>query len=102
VAQYNLNYAFSLSETLLHKVASRGNVAMAKYLLEMGANCETVNKNQETPLFYAIYSQRVEMTRYLVELGCRTNHRNKRGLSCVDLSEKCRNPVIRDLVIVRD
>jgi ankyrin repeat protein len=72
---------------------------MAKYVVEQGANVEASNDKLETPLFYAIYSQRVEMTRYLVSIGCLTNKTNKRGMSCRDLADKCRNKAIRDIVI---
>jgi ankyrin repeat protein len=47
-------------------LASRGNVRVAKYLIDQGALVNVKNKNCETPLSTACRSRKVEMIKLLL------------------------------------
>lgn len=53
----------------LHKAASRGDVAMAKYLVEKGANTNSRDRLGRTPLEQAKEKRQKEVIEYLESIG---------------------------------
>lgn len=53
--------------------ADRGNLATVKLLVEAGANLESVNFQEETPLFSALRSGKLDVVSYLMEQGARAD-----------------------------
>jgi len=69
-------------DTLLHMAASYGNIPLMKFLLSLGANVNTPNLYQFTPLFHALVDQEDDTAaRFLLRWGVR------KVLQCSDLLE---------------
>lgn len=63
----------------LHIVASNGNVDMAKYLLDIGANINATAKMGHTPLYLSSMNGRTEMVKYLFDNGANVHIRHSSG-----------------------
>jgi ankyrin repeat protein len=55
--------------TLLHGVASRGNVDAARVFLEHGANIDATDEQGATPLVMAVLGKQAAMVHYLLDAG---------------------------------
>lgn len=64
--------------TPLMKAAWDGQIEIAKYLIDSGADVNAVDDQQETPLFSAIKRERVEITQLLIDRGAKVNIRDSR------------------------
>ena len=62
--------------TPLHLAAMNGLVAVARVLVEAGADLDSVNKIGQTALIYAVVEEQVEMVRLLIEKGADVNKGN--------------------------
>ena len=63
-------------QTPLHLAAMNGLVAVARVLVEAGADLDSVNKIGQTALIYAVVEEQVEMVRLLIEKGADVNKGN--------------------------
>ena len=48
-------------ETVLHKASDGGNLPTVKYLIQLGAQIEAKDKNENTPLFEAVLNNEPEI-----------------------------------------
>lgn len=69
-ADVNAKFA---DRTIMHEVASRGNLETAKYLLSKGAPFDEKNASGKTPFFSATYNAEEETALWLLELGADPN-----------------------------
>jgi ankyrin repeat protein len=64
------------NDTPLITASKLGNVKIAKFLLDNGANYEAKNKFGYTPLMYASMDNNVEIVRLLLSAGANLNEKN--------------------------
>ena len=77
--------------TPLHVAARLDDVALARVLLDYGANLEAVNTHTfSTPLKYAVFYGKTDMVRFLVERGA--DLENRGGGSTTPLELACKAP----------
>ena len=67
------------SQTPLHMAARRGNIAIARALLDGGAALEARDKKEETPLRRAVNCGHPEFVSFLLSHGADVNTRDKQG-----------------------
>lgn len=72
----DVNRPDMIGSTFLHTAAWQGNIAMARLLLEFGADINHADtRSGETPLHAAARGNRPEMAAFLIESGAQTNTR---------------------------
>ena len=72
---------------LHYACAAWGNLAIAKILLDNGADINaTVKIFKETALHYAVLHQKTSITKLLLKNGCKTNVRNHDGLTTLEIA----------------
>jgi len=72
--------------TALHMAARRGNVAVAKALLECGANIEARDSMGDSPLRRAVNGGKTEMAAFLLAQGADVNSKGSKGKSVREAS----------------
>ena len=75
-------YSRNINKYLYNECAKKDvNMYLIKYLVELGADINKENKNDETPLFNAHLNGNGNevVVKYLVELGANINKKNKRS-----------------------
>ncbi|KAI9479596.1 ankyrin repeat-containing domain protein [Zychaea mexicana] len=73
--------------TALHHACDRGNVDMAKLLIELGADIDSKTNEQETPLHYACISEQLETAQVLLCQGCDESARDSSGETAFEQSD---------------
>ena len=63
----------------LHIACMCGNLEVVQYLLEKGADIESLSSNGSTPLYLASYNGNTEVVKYLISKGANKNFKNKYG-----------------------
>lgn len=84
----NINARDHRGETALH-VAARGFcLNAASFLLAAGAQVDLSDQQGNTPLYHAVFNAagRGEMIRLLIAAGANQKHRNRYGLSPLDMA----------------
>ena len=79
----NLNYNSS-NGTALASVAVKGDTALAKVLLEAGANPNLADPNGVTPLVYAVQFENKELVALLVKYKADTKYKDNEGKTPYD------------------
>jgi ankyrin repeat protein len=83
------------SPSPLHYAARQGDVKVLDALLSCLADRNAVDpKDKETPLQWAVENQRVEAVRMLVAKGSDLAHKNRFGLTAMDLAKQIGNAKI--------
>ncbi|KAH6970766.1 hypothetical protein BKA56DRAFT_678731 [Ilyonectria sp. MPI-CAGE-AT-0026] len=73
-------------KTALHVCAAAGDKKSVAYLLlEANADVNATTVQNETPIFYAVRGQQLEITKYLYNHGAETNHINTDGCTILHL-----------------
>lgn len=86
-------------ETLLLKSAEAGNLKLAKFLIENGANLNAVRKSGSTPLHLAALNGKVEIAKMLVENKASLDLKNKYDNTPLMLSVFACNYEITNLLV---
>eukprot|EP01086_Lenisia_limosa_P010646 TRINITY_DN35151_c0_g1_i1.p1 TRINITY_DN35151_c0_g1~~TRINITY_DN35151_c0_g1_i1.p1 ORF type:complete len:177 (-),score=47.35 TRINITY_DN35151_c0_g1_i1:60-590(-) len=74
--------------TPLHVAAAEGYVALAKGLIDAGADINRTDIVKHTPLHNATFFGRVEISTYLLEAGCETNLKDIEGYTPLRNAER--------------
>ena len=74
--------------TPLHIAAKHGNQAIAKILIENGADIDSLASKNLTPLMIAIQFNMPSIAKFLIEQGASLNRRNIKGLSPLEIALK--------------
>jgi ankyrin repeat protein len=82
------NKTSSWGHSSLGWCALKGNLEIAKLLLESGANPDFVDWFGDTPIFHAVAFNQPEMTDLLIGCGVNLWYTNKEGLTPMDLAAK--------------
>ena len=69
----NLDESDMYNWTALHSAAAKGNAAVVRELLELGATADALTKHKQTPLHLAVYAGSLPSVKLLVEAGARVN-----------------------------
>jgi truncated hemoglobin YjbI len=72
--------------TALHQAARRGNVSVAKALLDHGATIDARDAKGETPLRRAVNCRQIEIVRLLVRHGADPHAADRRGATPLDVA----------------
>ena len=85
-----LEFADGNGITMLGRAALNNEVAMAKALIERGANVNVVDKQGMTPLLWAASMDFGDpaMIELLLKSGAKADAKNKDGLTALDLARK--------------
>lgn len=75
-----LNIQNNSSQTPLHIVCHYGFYEFTKYLLDLGANFNSIDKENKTPLFHAVKSKSIKIIKYLIISGANKNIIDKKGM----------------------
>jgi ankyrin repeat protein/tetratricopeptide (TPR) repeat protein len=67
--------------TLLHKAVVKGHRKAVEYLLSRGADIDIPDKNNYTPLSWAVLLKNMELIRILTAQGANLNHKGPNGLT---------------------
>jgi len=59
---------------------------------------DLIDNNQETPLYYAIKSAKVEVCDFLIKSGANVNMTNKKGITLMKLAKDKKKHVLMDLL----
>ena len=58
-------------------------------LLDLGAEIDTCDASQETPLHHAVSSDHVHVVNVLISRGAKCDAKNKNGCNALDLAIEC-------------
>lgn len=87
-------------ETPLHLACYKGSIIMTEILLNAGAKVDIYDRCNNTAIFYAVQSKKLEVVKLLVEAGSNINVKNKwnytpyivaKKLNLTDIAEYLRN-----------
>lgn len=78
----------STGSTPLNDAAFRGNLEIAKLLLNRGADVNATNRDGNTGLISAAFMCRTEVVRLLLEKGASTGHKNNRGETVIEIMSR--------------
>ena len=78
----------STGSTPLNDAAVRGNLEIAKLLLNRGADVNVTNRDGNTALISAAFMCRTEVVRLLLEKGASTGHKNNRGETAIEIMSR--------------
>lgn len=70
----------------IHWAADRGHVEILKFLIEQGADLNSLDLEEQTPLHYAACCGHVEAVRYLLSIGADTSRKNGDGMTPKDIA----------------
>ncbi|XP_032684367.1 acyl-CoA-binding domain-containing protein 6 [Odontomachus brunneus] len=70
----------------IHWAADRGHVEILKFLVEQGADLNSLDLEEQTPLHYAACCGHVEAVRYLLSIGADTSRKNGDGMTPKDIA----------------
>ena len=74
---------------LHYACAAWGNLAIAKILLDNGADINATDKcYNRTALHFAVSNKKTSITKLLLKYGCKTNVKNHRGHTALELAMK--------------
>ncbi|MCJ1238656.1 hypothetical protein MMC14_006647 [Varicellaria rhodocarpa] len=75
-------------DTALSMTAAKGHDEVVKFLLEKGANIDTINEKGRTPLMEAALCGRPAVVKRLVRAGASINIKDRSGCTALDLARK--------------
>ncbi|SFJ75093.1 ankyrin repeat domain-containing protein [Thermoflavimicrobium dichotomicum] len=75
--------SFVNGNTLLHYA---GNREIAALLIELGADLDCTNDFAETPLITAVWDERIDVVKFLLEQGVDVNHQDRDGNSALHVA----------------
>ena len=70
----------------LHRACSSGNLEMVRELLDHGANIDSRDSHDDTPLFVAVEVGNLPVAKLLLQRGANSRIRNRSGLSVINLA----------------
>ena len=81
----------------------QGQLQVVQCLIEKGANIETKDKDQETPLFIVSCYGKTDIVKYLISKGANKNSKNSNGktpydVACDWTSNKSQKDIIKELL----
>lgn len=86
-AGIDVNMKLTNDRTAIHFAADYGQVQVATYLLDQGANVNQLDKHGISPLLAAIWEGHTECVKLLLERGADPNGKTPDGQSYVEVAE---------------
>jgi ankyrin repeat protein len=81
-----LNCKFYNESTPILTASYVGHIEIIEYLIEKGADINSIGDHGLTPLLMAVYNGKFNAVKYLVEHGANINHRNIEKYNAVDIA----------------
>ena len=82
---------FTQRQTLLHCASKKGYFDMVRWLVEQcSANVDLIDINGNSPLHLAVYGGHLDIVDYLLNRGCNSTLRNRRGITAEEGSKHSR------------
>lgn len=87
---YNVNHIFRdhPARTVLHLASQYGYLGCVHILVQCGAQLDTMDKNQNTPLMLASLNGKNDVVRYLIRAGCDVTLKGKAGMTALHMAAK--------------
>ena len=96
----NVNAAApSTGVTALHNAARMGNVALAKLLIERGADLEARMKSKATPLMLAARSGSTEAVAILLKSGAKLDATDRTDRTALDYARRKNHPEVVEMLV---
>jgi ankyrin repeat protein len=80
------NFKDSKNRTILHIIAKRGVVSLAKLIIEKGFSVNAIDEDGEAPIHYSAYNDNKEMTEFLLSRGAHVDHKSKNGMTPLQIA----------------
>lgn len=74
---------------------------MCRKLVALGANADWLDKNQQTPLYYAIRGGKIETINFLLDSGADVNAEDNKFQTPLSFAKKSNKPQVINLLISR-
>lgn len=72
---------------------------VVKLLKQYGSDHDYKDENGQTPIYYAIKSNRTEVLKYLLELGCNLSIIDNRGSSLMNVAMRNKSAHLKELLV---
>ena len=79
-----LNIKNKSLHTPLHITCRCGFYNLVKYLVDMGANMNSIDKGNKTPLVYAVKSKNLQIVKFLIISSADKNINDKNGMKAIN------------------
>ncbi len=79
-------YDWGRGNRRIHMAARKGDLKLLKSEMNSGTSIELVNHVNETPIFFCIDSNQIEICRYLIQNGANINHQRLDGSTLLHLA----------------
>ena len=86
-------------ETPLHIICKRGNLEIAKLLIEAGADKEIKNVGRQSPLSIAVSNKNIDIAKYLLEVGADIHSKGPNNLQPIHFACSKGNKEIIELLL---
>ncbi|OOZ39528.1 ankyrin repeat domain-containing protein [Solemya elarraichensis gill symbiont] len=87
--------------TPLYVAAYRGNIVIAKFLINQGANVNARAKDGSTPLHAAAFGGDVSVAKLLIDMGADVNSKKRFGATPLHRAAEYNNALVAELLIQR-
>jgi ankyrin repeat protein len=77
---------------------SYGHLPCCKLLKQYGSDHDHVDEMQQTPMFYAVKSNRVDVATWLLSQGIRLDIQDKKGMSLINFAQKYNRQQMKELL----
>ncbi|OFZ18821.1 MAG: hypothetical protein A2X94_00965 [Bdellovibrionales bacterium GWB1_55_8] len=84
----DVNLTLDRGKSALHIAATKGHLAMVKYLVKKRANVNARDLNGATPLMWATYRRNEKIAQYLVKKGADLTLRREDGVRAIDVAKR--------------
>lgn len=80
--------------------AREGHLEVGRCLFQSGADCDKVDANGQTPLYYAVKGVKIEMAEFLLsEGGADINHRDNKNETVMNIAKRTGKKTIITLLM---
>ncbi|EAX93344.1 hypothetical protein TVAG_181370 [Trichomonas vaginalis G3] len=84
---------------VLHVACAKGNLRFVQSLIESGCNINEKNKYGNTPIFFAVYENYLEVVKYLISVGADKEAKDNNGdTPLMWASQECHLEIVKYLI----
>ena len=75
----------------IHKAAKNGDINEIMKQINLGSNVDFPADDGCTPLHYAVFAEKIETVRFLIDINATVNAQNKKGISPLHMAANSGN-----------